>query len=525
MRRLWKNGAVVSMDREMTRYEALGTDGETIVFLGSDREAMEQHWDEVRDLEGAMVLPGFTDTHMHLLQSAYFQKNVSLFGVGSMEELVERCRRRVEEEHPPYLLGIGWNQAAMAEGRMPGRADLDRISTEIPVCLLRSCIHIAACNSVMLEAIRGLDGVEAAVMAYVDFSAGLLREDAMGLYRRVIPAADDEAIRDLVRFGQARLNAAGITCVGSHDLNGVPGVDPIHVIHLLRGMEEELTVRIYEQGLVDEGDLERLLAVRSPLSDRTSRFRTGPLKILQDGSLGAKSACLAAGYRDDPDNHGIPIHSQNELERLIRRAHDSHMDVAVHAIGDLTLEQVCDAVEAAQRANPWPDHRHGIVHAQITTPALLQRMKDLGLQAYIQPIFIDADMEVIEDRVGPELAATSYNWRSMVELGLHVSGGSDCPVEPFHVLDNIRAAVTRKNRRGDQIYLPGQALTLEQALRLFTSDAAWASRDEDVRGTLEPGKLADLVVLDRDLFAVDPMDLPRVQVLETVVGGRTVYRR
>ena len=230
------------------------------------------------------------------------------------------------------------------------------------------------------------------------------------------------------------------------------------------------------------------------------------------------------GYVDERDNHGIPIYTEEELCRRIQAAHDVHIDVAVHAIGDLAMKKVCDAIEKVEGSNPWPDHRHGIVHAQTTTPALLERMKALGLQAYIQPIFIDADMNIIAERVGEKHAKDCYSWKAMLDLGLRVSGGSDCPVEPFNVLDNIRSAITRQNRAGTKTYLPEQALTVEQAVRLFTSNAAWPSRDETVRGTLEVGKQADLVVLEQDLFDTEPSRFPQVVVLETVLNGVTVYQ-
>ena len=295
---------------------------------------------------------------------------------------------------------------------------------------------------------------------------------------------------------------------------------------MFRALERdgELTVRVYEQCLVEPEDFEAFQALRSDPGDRTSLFRTGPRKLLQDGSLGAKSAEMIAGYVDEPDNHGIPIHTEEELYELIRAAHRRRMDVAVHAIGDLALQKVCDAVERVQREDPWPQARHGVVHAQTTSPALLERMKAWNLQAYIQPIFIEADMEIIAQRVGEAHARECYNWKSMLELGLHASGGSDCPVEPFDILDNLRAAVTRQNRAGTKTYLPEQALTVEEGLRLFTSDAAWASRDEGVRGTLEVGRLADLVVLDGDLFHMNPADFPKVKVVETVLNGKTVFR-
>ena len=528
MRRLWYHGAVDSMDRSMTRYEAIGTEDGRIVFLGTDREALAQNWDERTDLEGRQLLPGFNDTHMHLLYYAFFQKNLPLFGVDSIETMVRLGRERVERDRPPYLLGMGWNQETLAEGRMPNRRDLDRISTEIPICLMRVCAHIAACNTAMaeqLEAIR--DRVPASVWGKVDLENGLLREEAMRLYTEIIPAESDGEVKEMLLRGARDLNAAGITCVHSDDLQVLSGMDPIRLVALFRELEREgaLTVRVYEQCLVEPDRFEDFQAVRSDPADRTSLFRTGPRKLLQDGSLGAKSAEMIAGYVDEPDNHGIPIHTEEELYELIRAAHSRRMDVAVHAIGDLALQKVCGAVERVQREDPWPQARHGVVHAQTTTPALLERMKSLNLQAYIQPIFIDADMEIISKRVGEEHARDCYNWKSMGELGLRTSGGSDCPVEPFNILDNLRAAVTRQNRAGTRTYLPEQALTVEEGLRLFTSNAAWASRDEAVRGTLELGKLADLVVLDGDLFSTDPAQFPQISVWETVLNGKTVFHR
>ncbi len=526
MRRLWYHGKVDPMDRSGRRYEAIGVEDEKIVFLGSDQEALSQSWDQRTDLEGRQVLPGFSDTHMHLLYYVLFQKNLALFGVGSIEDIVRMGRERVEQTHPTCLLGMGWNQENLAEGRMPQRQDLDRISTEIPICLLRVCAHIAACNTAMLERVKELrDRTPRAVWEKVDFEHGFLREEAMRLYMEIIPAEDDGEIKEMIRKGARDLNAAGITCVHSDDLQVLSGVTPAHMVELFRELERdgELTVRVYEQCLLEPEEFEGFQALRNAPEDRTSLFRTGPRKLLQDGSLGAKSAEMIAGYVGDEDNHGIPIHTEEELYELIRAAHRRRMDVAVHAIGDLALEKVCDAVERVQGEDPWPQARHGIVHAQTTTPALLKRMKDLNLQAYIQPIFIEADMEIIAQRVGEEHAQECYNWKSMLDLGIHASGGSDCPVEPFSILDNLRSAVTRQNRAGTRIFLPEQALTVEEGLGLFTSQAAWASRDENVRGTLEVGKLADLVVLDGDLFHMEPEQFPSVAVCETVLNGKTVF--
>ena len=510
----------------MRRYEAIGVEDGKIVFLGSDAEGLAQRWDAVTDLEGHLMLPGFMDTHIHMLYYGQMKRNVDLFGVAGVDEVVERCRAFLQAKRPNALIGWGWNQETMAEQRYLTRQDVDRISTEIPILLRRTCGHIAACNTKMLDSLLRLEDLDEQTRGLIDAEHGILREEAAMLEQRVMPPISTEEVRQIILDTQREMNAAGLTCIHSHDLGVIPGLDDFELIRMFRAMgaNGELTVRIYEQSMVDQADFPRLAAARDSYDDRSSLFRIGPRKLVGDGSLGARSAAVINGYADEPDNHGIPLFTDEEMYQNVKAAHTARMNVAVHAIGDDTLRQVCDAVERCQREDPWPQARHGIIHAQITSPELLRRMKELGLQAYVQPIFIDADMELIEERVGQAHAQDCYNWKTMLDLGIHVSGGTDSPVEPFDVLDNLRAAVTRKNRRGTRTYLPEQALTVEQAVRLVTADAAWASYDEDVRGTLELGRQADLVVLDTDLFQADPDEFPKARVLETVLNGTTVYR-
>lgn len=525
MRRLWHNGKIVSLDPENRHYQALGTEDDKIVFLGSSEDAAALPWDERTDLKGALMLPAFQDSHLHMLHYALFNQNVMLFGAGSIPEIIRLCRERIAQQHPAYVVAVGWNQERMQEGRMPTKADMDQISTEIPVCAIRACVHIAACNSVMLEQIRRKKDAPPDMLAGVDFETGLLREAAVEFYLDIMPPAADEEICSLIRYAQERLNAAGITGVQSDDLQSLPGIDPLHVVEVLQGMDVrgELTVRIYEQSQATPARFPGLLALREPPEDSKGFFRVGCRKLLEDGSLGAKSAEMIGGYLDEPDNHGIAIYTPQELYELIRDTNAQRMDVACHAIGDLALQKLCDVFERVLKEDPWPEHRHGVVHAQTTSPALLERMKKLGLQAYIQPIFIEADMEIIEERIGKAHAQDCYQWKTMRDMGIHTSGGSDCPVEPFDILDNLRAAITRKNRAGTKTYLPEQALSVEEALRLFTCDAAWSAREEDIRGTLETGKQADLVVLGQDLFQIPPEEFPKVPILETVAAGKTVY--
>ena len=525
MRRLWYNAKVTSMDSAMHVYQAIGTDGNGIVFLGSDADALKQPWDEKEDLNGAMLLPGFNDTHMHMLYYATFSRNVMLFGADSINNVVAMLRERIEKEHPACVIGMGWNQEIMQEGRLLTKADLDRVSTEIPVFAVRACIHIAACNSVALQAIKKLE-LSDEVRVGIDYETGILRESAVGIYCMMVPPTPDEEIEKLIDDTQKKLNADGITAIHSDDLTSVPGVDGKTLLNIFKKMDDEgrLTVRIFEQSQGYGDEFKDVLAMREATREPERLFRVYTRKLLLDGSLGAKSAEMIDGYIDDPTNHGIANFSVDELYKLISEANANRMDVAVHAIGDLALKQLCDIFERVLGEDPWPEHRHGVVHAQITNPKLLERMKKLGLQAYIQPIFIDADMEIVNERIGKERAGMCYQWKTMRDMGIPSSGGSDCPVEPFNILDNMRSAITRKNRKGTHVYLPDQALSTEEAIRLFTSDAAWAARDEERRGTLELGKLADMSIVDKDLFNIDPDTFTSVRVLQTVVNGITVYR-
>lgn len=525
MRRLWHNGTIVSMDPEMTRYEAVGVEDGKIVFLGRTKDALEMPWDELSDLEGAAVLPGFNDSHMHMLRYAWTKKNLSLSGVTSMDELVETCRDYIQTKRPAYVLAQGWNHNTMAEGRLVTRQDLDRVSTEIPICALRVCMHVGACNTPMLERIKALKDIPQEILDQIDFEQGILRESSLHIYNQVIPPTTDQEVKELIQLAQRDLNAAGITCVHTDDLRIIAGMDPFHIIKLFREMEAEgeLTIRVVEQCQLHIEELEEFLSLASAPEDRDSLFRTGPLKMLQDGALGARTAEMEGGYADSPGEFGIPIYTVDELFQYFLFAQKAHIDVAVHTIGDLALKKVCAAVERAERACPWSESRHGIVHAQTTPLPLLQKMKELRLQAYIQPIFINADMPIIVSRVGEEKAKWCYNWKTMLDMGIPISGGSDCPVEPFDILNNIAYAVTRKNSAGTQVCLPEQALTMEQAVGLFTAAGAWCSRDEAVRGTLELGKQADMVVLDQDIFTVEHDAIRDLSILETVVNGRTVY--
>ena len=253
-------------------------------------------------------------------------------------------------------------------------------------------------------------------------------------------------------------------------------------------------------------------------------FRLGCLKIVGDGSLGARTAWLRNPYKDAFDTRGIAYYEKEDLYQYMAYAHNNGIPIAVHGIGDAMIEMAVDCLERLQREYPRADLRHGIVHCQITDNHLLRRIAQQRLMAFIQPIFLNNDLHIVEARVGKELARTSYNWKSLLRYGGLLSIGSDCPVEVFDPMKNIYSAVTRKDLEGypEQGFYPEQRLSVQEAVNAYTLGSAYAVYQEKQQGSLEAGKYADLVVLDRHIFQCKTEEIKEISIWKTFVGGREV---
>jgi hypothetical protein len=481
------------------------------------------------------VLPGFTDTHLHILEYAVSKITAPFFDCASPEQVVERGRAYAREKGPyrGWLLGWGWNQNHFAgEQRFVKRTDLDLVSSELPVVYTRVCGHIAVANSVAMERILQMEEAKK-VAAYIDAETGVLQEGAAFLHKLLLEPLTEEAVIQLMTVGQVDLNREGITSIHSTDFMGLPEGEWRKVVGAMESMEkaQALTVRVYEQCLFNTlEEFKGFLGAGYTTGVGSDYFRIGPLKLFSDGSLGARTALLAAPYSDDPGTIGIQSFGTEDLRAFMALAEQHDMQVAVHAIGDgaidLTAELLGELVEARGSAdgnlNPL---RHGIIHAQLTTPMLLEKMRRAGLLAYIQPVFVPSDLGIVEARIGHERMEKVYAWKTMRDMGIQTAGGSDAPVESFSILGNIYTAVERAGFTGEPAggWLPEEKLSVMEAVRLFTSDAAYVSFDEERLGTLVLGKLADLVVLDRNIFELSGRDLLETKVAMTIIGGRMVY--
>ena len=490
-------------------------------FLAVGDEALALAGERI-DLGGAFVCAGFNDSHMHLLS---FGQALSMAPLAehtaSLEDMVD-CLKKTRPDRG-WILGRGWNQDYFSDvRRMPSRHDLDRVSAEHPVCANRACGHALVVNSKALELLGITPDTPSPEGGEIDFENGRFFDNAMDLVLNAIPAPDKQTLKRYIRTACAELNRRGITSCHSDDYSVFRAIPWQTVNEVYRELEAagELTVRVREQANLTT--LPELLEFIETSHPATDRFSMGPLKLLGDGALGARTAFLSRPYADAPGTRGLSVFTGQQFDELIGCAHRSGMQVAVHCIGDACLDLVLNAIEKAQTANPRTDARHGIVHCQITRPDQLERIARMKLHVYAQSIFLDYDTRIIHQRVGAELAASSYSWKTLLDTGATVSNGSDCPVEAPDVLAGIQCAVTRSDLSGCAPYLPREAFSVREALDSFTKAGAYASFEENIKGAIQPGMLADFVILGKNPFQASPDELKDIPILQTWLDGARV---
>lgn len=512
------------------RAQAVFSRGGVVEALGTDKEILARCDTKtvVLDMKGRYVLPGFTDTHIHLIAAGRSLETLDLSGARSIDELVSSAKKFLSENPVPqngWFYARGWNQNNMDENRFPDRGDLDGISTELPLFFERSCGHIAALNSRALETLNIVPGFRIAG-GVIETDAkgvpnGIISETAVNWVRMKLPPHSKESLHRWYSIAADKLVSHGITSVQTDDLEIAGSVQEIFDLYESIESEEKIPLRISHQWCLRDGD-ELASFIESGNNKRSGRyFRSGPLKIHVDGTLGARTAALREEYSDDPGNRGVYSHSQGEMNKLVRRAQEAGMQVAFYAIGDGAIERCLNAVEAAKDADN-ADMAHRIVHCQVGGADLYARMASLGVMADIQPAFVTSDWPIVMHRLDAERARWSYAWKSLINAGIPVGAGSDAPSESLDPFIGIRAAILRQdlNDKPEHGWMPSQRLDRVEAFSLYTSGGANICGELPWRGTLEPGKAADMAAFMDDPFTVSENDLLNVENGLTVVDGR-----
>jgi hypothetical protein len=409
----------------------------TIRVLDDDRTifAKRNSDDSLNMNEPYLELPPLWDTHMHLLNYANAKQMVSLHGTKSVADCIEAGKERLKTFNGDFLLGRGWNQNEFENPRFPTKEDLNKISMEIPIIFTRTCGHVAIANDATMKLLEGNPHPE------IDREKGTIIEAGLNELYALIPSPDVPTIKEMLLDAIEDLRYHGITEVHTDDFTALSDRDYEKVIRAYTELDNEgkLKVKVVQQCLLQtKGELEGFLQKGYRMGQGTENFKIGPLKLLLDGSLGARTAYMREEYQDDIGNRGIRIYEDETLQELVDMANEQGMDVIMHAIGDAAVDQAMDAIERTQKKYPRANARHGIVHCQITSEDQLDRMAELNIVVYAQPIFIRDDSKILESRVGKEKASTSYNWKGMQERGIEVLAGSDAPVVEFDVKENMR---------------------------------------------------------------------------------------
>lgn len=498
-------------------------DGGKILATG-DEALLARFPDAVRiDGRGNFVLPGLIDTHAHVLSFGIAKTRVDLVGTGSLEEALARLDRYARSNpDEAWVLGRGWNQELWPERRFPRAGDLDALIDERPVWLRRIDGHAGWANSRALE-ISGIsrdtpDPEGGRILRDENGDAtGILIDKAMALIEDRLPATTRDDIRRAVELAIPTLLSFGLT--GVHDA----GIDREQA-EVYRAMADDgaLDLRIYA---MIAGAAENLDAIGKPIRRYgNDRLEIASVKLYSDGALGSRGAAMIEPYHDEPASRGLPFWTQDQLEGFVAKANGMGFQVGIHAIGDLGNRMSLDAFDRVQRGRPSP-LRNRIEHAQVISLEDLPRFRALGVIAAMQPTHATSDMNMAENRVGPERIAGAYAWRRLLDSGAVIAAGSDFPIEHANPFHGLYAAVSRQSRDGkpEGGWYADQAMTRAEALRSFTLDAAYAAHQEDRLGSLEPGKWADFIIVDRNYFDVPVDQIDDIRVLETWIGGKRVY--
>lgn len=496
------------------------------VGISEDLESREPEA-EVVDGGGHVMLPGLIDAHAHVVGLGQLLTQVDLTGSTSLDEALERVEEYAASNPDlPWIVGRGWNQELWQENTFPTALDLDQVVEDRPVFLSRIDGHAAWVNSVALtigDVTRETqDPVGGRVIRDEEGDpTGILVDAAETYVARFIPQESQEQLEEAIERALQEMLSLGIT--GVHDAGVSKDVWDMYQQFDRR---DELTVHINAMiGGVTEQT--RPWIEQGPVMPKaSSRLSLTGVKIYSDGALGSRGAAMLEPYNDEPGNKGLLFYNQKEMDDQVLTAVSNGFQANVHAIGDAANRQVLDALGKAIQAYPESE-RHRVEHAQVVAVEDIPRFTELGLIASMQPTHATSDKNMAQDRIGEERLEGAYAWRTFIDQGTLIAAGSDFPVELVNPFFGIHAAVTRQDRKDEPPngWRSEEAMSLREALRAFTLDAAFAAKSESLYGSLEPGKKADFILIDRDPFEIPPSELDDIQVIETWVEGKKVYHQ
>lgn len=525
------NGAVWTINPEEPWAEAVALRGGKILEVGSNAEIKRLIGDntQVIDLKGDLALPGFIDVHTHFLDGGFALLSVNLREAESRKEFVEMIQEKVKElERGEWILNGDWDHQQFDPPELPRKEWIDKVTSQNPVCINRHDGHMVLVNSLALK-IAGITrdtpspkGGDIIKDPNTGEPTGILKDAAMDLVFKHIP---EPSLKEKLKAAEKALEHAvenGVTSI--HDMASFSTFEVYEELLKARKLTARLTVYI------PITEVESFVHLKQKTPFETTFLKLGGLKGFVDGSLGSSTALFFEPYTDDPSKSGL-LHAhmfpEGIMEKRIMLADESCLQVAIHAIGDKANHIILDIFEKVIRQNKDRDRRWRIEHAQHLLPEDIERMAKLRLIASVQPYHAIDDGRWAEKKIGKERCRYTYAFKYLLESGVHLACGSDWTVAPLDPLSGIYAAVTRQTTDGKnpQGWIPEEKISLEEAIKGYTLNGAYAEFSEEIKGSLEKGKLADLVVLSQNIFQIPPEEIKNARVKMTILNGKAIYKR
>lgn len=522
------NGKIYTLDERKPFAEAIAVKGERILFMGSNEKVKEKIGEgtKVIDLYGKTVVPGFIDAHVHFFSYGSSLKELNFVGTKSISEILEIVKKNLPNyKKGEWITGHGWDHEDWEKKEFPTYKEISEITPENPVYFTRVDGHAGWANKKAME-IAGITKETKdppggkIIRDERGEPTGVFIDSAQDLIEKHIPPKSKEWKKDAILKAQEECIKLGLTEV--HEAG-----TPEDILEIYRELlkEGKLKLRIYAM-LSGVEHFERYIG-KAPVIREGGKLTVRSVKLFMDGALGSKGAALFEPYSDDPGNYGLLLMDENKLYEITKKALKNGYQVCVHAIGDKANFLVLNAFERAIKETGIKDHRLRIEHAQVVRPEDMNRFSDLGVIPSMQPTHATSDMYWAEKRLGIERAKGAYAWKSIMKKGAKIAGGSDFPVENPNPLWGFFAAITRCDHTGwpEGGWHPDEKMTREEALRCFTVNAAYSAFEENIKGVLKPGMLADFVVLSKDIMTIPEMEILKTEVVMTVIGGEIVYSK
>lgn len=518
------------LNGDLHQFHAIAFEGEEILATGTAEE-LQNEYSGFKTIDGDnnTLLPGLIDAHTHVMGLGFQELDVDVSGLESLEETLKKIGEYAEANPDlEWIRGRGWNQVLWEENEFPTAADLDEVVDDRPIWLSRVDGHAGWANTMAMEIsnisretpdVQGgrilRDGRGDATGIFVDATMNYITQN--------IPERTQEEVRQAFTLALENMAAHGLTSV--HDARTDAEIWEMYKEFADSG---ELKTRIYAM-IAGTGDQFDQFSEEGPIEQYANhKLSLRSVKISADGALGSRGAAMIDEYSDEPENSGLLFYDQEELNQMLLKGAENGYQMNIHAIGDAANRQVLDGFEFVEnQLGDQSDLRHRIEHAQIVAPEDIPRFMDLDLIASMQPTHATSDMNMAEDRVGPARMEGAYAWQTFLDQGTVIAAGSDFPVENVNPFYGLYSAVTRKDHEGrpPEGWYSEQAMSRIEALRAFTIDAAYAAHQEDVLGTLEPGKKADFILIDRDFFEEEASEIWQTDVIETWMAGEQVYKK